>query len=538
MAQTRGCLARFGTTGLIVLTLALVDVAFLPFWLSSDFATILVYVTMGLGLLPLMVLPTLVVYLNPVLLTLAVRASGVLRPTVAWLLGLCLILATAVGPGVLSRAIEAASTREVPPSFGQPPRAAPQELRMVTSSPTCDDICMRLLFTGDVDALELRVEKGEAAGSTVYRRVDAIPCPPWQGERPPKHLNAFERAGQCLLAEPHATLDAPWVAWTERDLSPSRGPNARRARTLEWGTGATTEGRATLIDRQPITIPTRFTLRTSHTVAVLVARDGVRDRRKLPDVLREVMGYRLPELGVPSDSPMDVIRHYLNQQGPLRDDELAAVSLAASNLKAGVDEDLVHRLLTDPRMGSVFGRLALVAAKRPEVFVPHVERLVAIVEEDQRPRTDRAKVAELLAVLPPGDLEAMGPRIVALARPPLAEAPVQKPLLFIVGRLGVDPSPALGPALASDREDVLIAAAGGLCNADSRWAPPHLDAAQRALEAGHSFAASKRLARGLLRHGRPEPVERYLRSLPDAEQRRLRKDVERDWGSPPGGCWP
>lgn len=544
MADRRGCKGRASAV-LALGLLAACDGVVVVLWMLPELVTLLGWVTLGLAFFGMLVLPTVLLYANPVVLSLAVRHLDAFRPVPVLLLGVCSVVALAVAPGLSSRAVEATSIQLafLPSGIGEPPRSAPKQLRLVRESQVCDALCMQLLFGGEVDALELSVEEGPEAGSTVYRRTDQTPCPPWSGARP-RHLNAFEQVGECLQAEPGGSLDGPWLRWTERVLLFSRTHRPRQVRIAEGGEGAgQVAWRAVSIDRQVIRIPTHITLvpaKKHERVSLGLGRSEQRDRGRLPEVLREAMGHRVTELSVPSPTPFHVVRHYLGKEGPLRADELSSLGSALNRFGDDeIDEELLEKLLTDPRMtGRVYGALADVAGRRPEAFVPHVERIVEMVEDGARDANDRTQAAKLLGTLRSSDLVPFGARIVALAEPPSSRPDgVRGKLLPVVGRLDVDPASALGPPLAGDDEQLLIAAAGGLCNADAQWAEPHLDAAGRALQAGHGFLAASRLARALVRHGRAEVVEAHLATLEAHEARRMREAIQRTWPDPPGGCW-
>jgi len=554
MADKRGCWTRIRPAVALVLLLAC-DLVLFVLWMSPALVTILAYFTLGCALLPMFVLPTIVIYAHPIALGVAVRRLELLPAPLIWLIGLSATAGLAVAPGLWDRLGERRAIARVGASapLGSPPRDAPRELTLVLSdiskvgrqqaSHACTDTCAALLFGDEVDALGVDVP---GVGRTVYRRLDADPCPPWEGGYRPPGLDAFGRSGKCLVAEPGGTLTGPWLAWTVQSHPLPRdfpyGPKAEVRVAEGRGTPGEPSWRLVYMDAYRLWIP--FTLAPQSVNATHAGIQGVRsvhrEEMDLVALLREAMGYRVEAPDPPAASPYDIVRHHLDTVGEISDEQQKALERALRELRdEPPDHELLAALLEDPRVRpSVLGGLTGYAQHHPEAILPHLERLLTIAENEAHPPVQRKGPAFVIARLPLDALAAHADRIVALAVPDPDEkyAAVSGRFLPIVGRLGVDPSPALAPGLASEHEQVLIAAAKGLCNADLAWAAPHLDAAESAWTAEHGTGALGALGRALVRHGRPEAIAPRLPSLTPSMRSTVESRLEDTVDDPPGGC--
>ncbi|MEM6931676.1 MAG: hypothetical protein AAF602_32395, partial [Myxococcota bacterium] len=202
--------------------------------------TLLTTLTLGLGLV-LVPVPTIFVYLTASLPGLLLFGAGG-RRWVALALGLVGVLGTATVPAVLAeragdavRATFAADDRE-----GLLP-AAPRQLRLVkwTGLPQegralqyapCEALCQRLLYGGEVDAIEVRATGGDGV-SVTYRRETLPTCPPALASE--DALPAVQRAiakGDCLVPSVGERLyNVPWFRF--RAIA---RPDVRRRSPDSW----------------------------------------------------------------------------------------------------------------------------------------------------------------------------------------------------------------------------------------------------------------------------------------------------------------
>lgn len=331
---------------------------------------------------------------------------------------------------------------------GTPPRT-PRQLRLVevVSRPTldrpldqapCKELCQRLLFGGEVDAVEVRAHAESQEGySVVYRRERRDVCPP-AFARYGYALPTVRRGlvdGDCLVPTVGETLpDAPWIrlerfspkerrkdavstTWVQTEAlsrltggpfgssveQPAWSRHAFRMSVVQWPPLVWPEGGKPMgIDKirwRRRTVALGGAPELEHFVPVnLGYRFGA-------DVVADVPSPDLALVGrlldAPGDVPFDAAQVRTVNQAlsawrptePLTDDEI----------------EVLDRVLRDPRLNQVdFSGKFLESPTATAALVPGMVERFGMADTSRRTRDN---IGKLLVALPPESVRPYGVRI-------------------------------------------------------------------------------------------------------------------------------
>lgn len=308
---------KHGMTGVALVGLLLADAFTFLMWASPGLFSVVFMGTLGLGFIPVFLIGNLALYAHPVVLAGVARRMGASRGAAALMIvvGVGVIATT---PGLLSwLAWKGEHLRQgVPSEVGEATVQAPRALvldrddrdyqdRVMTDRPRCDALCLWLLRSGAVDALEVRTSGGTVP-STVYRRVEVSPCPEWAGDPLPSEMDYYRKEGPCVVAEPGGALvDAPVLRWSRRLAPWSVAPNHLYVTVAEMGPADAPTWRRVGAETPRMIAPSvLFVVPGPSTVSAPMAFGLARwpfGRQSLVDLLRDDLGYQLDDDVRPHD---------------------------------------------------------------------------------------------------------------------------------------------------------------------------------------------------------------------------------------------
>lgn len=549
--------------------------------------SLIVTFTLGLGLV-LLPIPTVFLYMTAALPGVLLFVFG-LPWWVGALVGLLAPAWLALYPPALAQAdaIDARKAWTVDDRITDLP-AAPRTLRIVRwggnrpqaeqalRHAPCEDLCQRLLYGGEADAIEVLAYDDDADDPSlpvVWRRERLDGCPT-AFESAGTALPVVQRAlatGDCLVPEVGAALgDVPWIRTRTVPYS-----QRQRRDPGSWWTGTDKVGivmagpGGTAYDDPPY---------RHHAVQLTVARaplalvpESTNPRRmdlmwwsvsqqhgtaEPIEAARQLFGYELSPLSLDGAVPdadgslpapgLGLVEALLDQAGETSFDD-SQVSLVRDALQAVRQRnhlspsqvELLDRLLRDPRIDDLYF-VVDVFRKDEEAVAALLPALVARM--GMRPRDGqghtRSRIARFLSTRP---LDTLRPHADALLAAAEADGSWATNDLLVFLPLIVTPPPVdlLHARLGAEHDKTARAALIGLCNTDPDLLPPEVlsdaDEAARRIGYDNALAAMVRIWDA---QGQTERGQALLDSLDDRERSKAQRALKRMAQSPPiaGGC--
>ncbi|MCB9682639.1 MAG: hypothetical protein H6733_14330 [Alphaproteobacteria bacterium] len=538
--------------------------AFTLLMLLPGAAVGLVYVTCGIGLV-LFPLPTLWVYLTPVVAGASVRAVGLSRwIAVATVVGALAVTATL--PSLVSNARWTTSRArwalqdrhtDLPQqpdrvafvtAFG---RVVPDQ---AVAQLACDDLCQRLLY-GDLvrEVAVVGWNRSDGEGTVVrYHRERRAACPPaFEGSVAAQPYVARATVlGDCLVPEVEtvvSALDGPWLftqRWSSYELERKhdQGPPVRAVVVFAAGaSGAPTlDGpwREHRVEGDIVQMPTALVPRSSSPdnmdFQLWRERSGTAPL-STDDALMRAFGWDAPALPAPPPPDLDLLRQMIDRPGEAPFDKAAHALVRevvtgfgrGTPLDPAVELPLYGRMLADPRFVDLYVVVDRVRLGKQTVAV--ADSLIArvLMPVDESVGHTRASVARVVAGLPLATLRPHADALFEATRDD-GQWPTSTLRAVLPSLLDV-PATFTREGLANSRftTSTLV----GLCNAPDAAVVDVLDDVERTGRDRADDSAVLALSVLTLRaHGRPEAAAALdaLRTGAD------RKDLERSyarWGA-------
>jgi hypothetical protein len=551
----------------IFMVVALVTAAF-----NAQPAILLPLLMLSFGLLaPLLLVPTLCIYLAALLPAAFARVAGLPR-NAALILGLICLIEIAFAPSMAGHwfarkdaervlAEDIAGHLEIAPriiEFQQPAGSFVQRDDPLKSA-ACREACQTLLLSREVDrvrVIAVRRARDEpdakahgatpAVASVVYSYDERPACPRAFAEAKDAHPTTQSAAsrGRCIVASVggEVSAGARLVATEEKQGWVSRwsflhtaGDLTRYELFVSDGNGWRLVSRTTELRTKVLTAP--LAALPESDLGPAWGRMQVTINKTDPlSVLRQSGAYRAEQLKPQPDEPLQqTIERILSSAGTERlGPELMAPinkyvdTLARTSALQPADVSLLERLVANRRVTDLT-RIFLALQRQPGATAGMVADLVERLETPG-PESDHLHLAWMLVGAPAESLRPYAGRILALAAS--SEEWQVSPLLRIAGRLGADPTDLLTRRLKAKSNSVRASAAIGICTADEPWATTLAPAVETIIDfyRGRSFGGNEDLIVALKvmkRQGRDEAVDTFIRTLPEFDARRISASLGR-----------